>query len=70
MQNKKEIEYVGQIRNDSERENFFEDVLSTMVFDTCGITHATGIVIDDHCAGCGECVALDTHSLIPRRWGQ
>ena len=63
----KEIEYVGQLRNEPEREDFFEDVLNTMVFDTCAISHCTGIVIDNHCSGCGECLALNTYDLLPWR---
>ena len=64
---KSDIEYVGQLVNDGERENFFQDVLGTMIFDTCAITHCTGIVIDGHCSGCGECLALNTYNLLPWR---
>ncbi len=67
MQNEKnEIEFVGLIRNEPHSENFYEDVLSTMVFDTCAISHCTGIVIDHHCDGCGECLALNTHILLDK----
>lgn len=65
----KEIEYVGQLRNDSEREDFYEDTLSTLVFDLCGITHATGTA-HAGCAGCGECTMIGTYGLVPRIQGR
>jgi len=70
MRTLKEIEYVGLIKNDTERETFFQDVLDTMIYDTCGYTHATGTAINHHCTGCGECQALRTYGLVPRRLNQ
>ncbi|MCK4717769.1 MAG: hypothetical protein KAT70_03780 [Thermoplasmata archaeon] len=44
-------------------DNLVSEVLDTMCFDTCGITHATGMVVPEHCIGCGECIRLKTHQL-------
>jgi len=67
---KSRIIYVGQLRTDCEREDFFGDVLSTMVFDLCGITHATGTAVGERCAGCGECMILGTYGLVPSVQGR
>ena len=60
------ILYVGQLMNDPERDDLFGDVLSTLVFDLCGITHAIGSA-HPGCSGCGECMNMGTYGLVP--WG-
>ena len=68
MQPEKKKVYVGRLFvNDVERENLLGDVLSTMTFDLCGITHATGMA-HPGCPGCGECMAVGTYGLVPWGW--
>jgi len=70
MQTKKnEIIYMGQLRKEYERTDFYGDTLSTLVFDLCGITHTTGTA-HPGCAGCGECMMIGTYGLVPRGWAQ
>jgi len=62
MQPQKEKNSVGQTTDAPVRE-----VLETMVFDLCGITHALGQA-HSGCVGCGECLRLNTYGLAPGGW--